>query len=130
MPSFSLGPGGGGLVGTFRYSVRDGQEEDHQRYLASELLPQIARTDGVAGCHLLRADQAASAVKTVEKNIRTEDNLIPPWIMLIEGWGDSEAFTELCDTQVARNEFTRAMLQPATLALYRLQATVAAGAPG
>lgn len=128
--ALSLGPGGGGLIGTVRYSVRDGQEEEHQRYLASKLLPQLAQTNGVAGCHLLRADQAASAVKTIEKNVRTEDNLIPPWIMLIEGWGDSEAFTELCDTQVARNEFTRAILQPATVALYRLQAAVAAGARG
>ena len=127
--ALSLGPGGGGLVGTFRYSVRAGEEENHQRYLASALLPQVAQSHGVAGCHLLRADEAASAVKTVEKNVRTEDNLIPPWIMLIEGWGDGEAFTELCERQLARSDFTRAMSLPATLALYRLQATAVAEAP-
>jgi hypothetical protein len=126
----TFGRAEGGLVGTFRYSVRDGHDDDHQRYLTSELLPQLARSAGVAGCHLLRADQAASAVKTVEKNVRSEDNLIPPWIVLIEGWGDSEPFTDLCQAQLAKNEFTKAMLQHATLALYRLQATVAAGARG
>ena len=117
-------------MGTFRYSVRDAREDERQRYVTSEMLPQIARTDGVAGCHLLRADQAASAVKTEEKSVRTEDNLIPPWIVLVEGWGDVEAFKELCDTLLSNNAFTQAMLQRAALGLYRLQATASAGARG
>jgi hypothetical protein len=35
----------------------------------------VLSTDGVAGCHLLRADLQRG--ETVEKNVRTEDNSSP-----------------------------------------------------
>lgn len=124
----SQGRSDGGLLGTFRYAVREGHEDEHRHYVCSEMLPQLAQSAGVAGCHLLCADEVASAVKTVEKNVRREDDLIPPWIVLLEGWADEDAFGELCRAQLKGSRFTEAMSQPPMLALYRLQATIVTGA--
>lgn len=122
----TLGRADGGLLGTFRYGVHDDQRAAHRNRLSTELLPEWAQRAGVAGCHLLCADEAASAVKTVEKSVRREDNLIPPWIVLLEGWGDEQAFAEFCRSQLESSMFTHAMSSLPTLSMYRLQAAVTA----
>jgi hypothetical protein len=122
----TLGRGDGGLIGTFRYAVRDESQVAHRSYAVSRLLPELAQSPGVAGCHLLCANHAASAVKTTEKNVRREDNLIPPWIVLLEGWGDEEAFSELCQSQLRNSDFTEAMSTSPMLTVYRIQATITA----
>ena len=44
----------------------------------------------MAGAHFLVADAEASAVKTTEQKVRTEQNRIPRWVILLEGWGDAK----------------------------------------
>ena len=69
--------------------------------MVDEVLPRVAQLPGIAGCHLLVADESASAVETAEKKVRAEKNLIPRWIVLVEGWGDVDPFMALCRDLVA-----------------------------
>jgi hypothetical protein len=116
----SFGEGQGGLVATLRYDVDPARAADHRRRLAQKTLPEIVAMRGVAGCHLLIADEAASAVETAEKRVRAEKNLIPRWIVLIESWGDVEPFGALCDELLGNAAFGDASAPP-DLGVYRLQ---------
>jgi hypothetical protein len=116
----SFGDGQGGLIATLRYDVADAHAAAHRRRLAAEMLPQLAQTRGIAGCHLLVADAEASAVETTEKKVRTEKNLVPRWIVLVESWDDIEAFRACCNDLLAGEWFADAVVPPA-LGIYRLQ---------
>ena len=116
----SFGEGQGGLIATFRYAVDDTRAQSHRQRMADEVLPGFAQLPGVAGCHLLIADEAASAVETVEKKVRAEKNLIPCWIVLIESWDDFETFKTLCRDIAQDPVFVDATSAPA-VSVYRLQ---------
>ncbi|MEP6678867.1 MAG: hypothetical protein ABJB78_06175 [Betaproteobacteria bacterium] len=116
----SFGAGNGGLVATLRYDVDAARADRHRRQLAQQTLAGLAEAPGVAGCHLLIADQAASAVETAEKRVRAEKNLIPRWIVLIESWGDVEPFRALCGEVLGDAAFADAAAPP-ELGIYRLQ---------
>lgn len=92
----SHGRGEGGFVGTFRYDVPDAGEQAHRTAMVDRILPALARTAGVAGVHLLRADVEASSVVNAEQRARGTANAIPRWILLVEGWGDRESFEAVC----------------------------------
>lgn len=114
----TYGEGHGGLMATLRYDVRAADAESHRSRMVEQALPPLSGKPGVAGCHLLIADEEASAVETVEKKVRAEKNLIPRWIVLIESWGDTEAFAALCSDFV--NDHVFAGIAP-SLNIYRLQ---------
>jgi hypothetical protein len=116
----SAGEGQGGLIATFRYAVDDARAAAHRARMIASVLPIIAAAPGIAGCHLLVADEAASAVETAEKKVRAEKNLIPGWILLIESWDDVEPFAAFCHAQLASGTFVDATDAPA-LGIYRLQ---------
>jgi hypothetical protein len=125
----SHGEGQGGLIATLRYDVAPAAAEAHLRRMTAQALPALARKPGVAGCHLLVADEAASAVETEERKARGETNLIPRWIVLVEGWGDAEPFAALC--REFAGDPVLADFAPA-LNVYRLQNSrgrLPAGAP-
>lgn len=113
----SVGDGQGGLIATFRYAVDDDVVARRQGALAQSVLPKLATEAGVSGCHWLVADEAASAVETAERRLRSEKNAIPRCILLVESWGDVEPFRALCRRIVADSLFGDA---PA-FGLYRLQ---------
>src|SRR5205814_5438331 len=73
-----------------------------------------------AGCHLLVADEAASAVETAERKVRNERILVPGWIVLVESWDDVEPFKQLCDELSGDEAFEDATTTP-ELGIYRLQ---------
>ena len=77
--------------------VPEDEAESHLARLRDEVLPGIARRPDVAGAHLLVADADASAVKTEEQKVRTEANVIPRWVLILESWGDEASFPALCD---------------------------------
>ncbi len=119
----SFGAGQGGLIATFRYAL-DSRDEGllasaHRRQMTDVALPGFCRLPDVAGAHLLVADEAASAIETTEKKVRTEKNTIPGWIVLIESWGDVEPFTRLC-SDIARDPVF-AEVSPPMVNIYRLQ---------
>jgi hypothetical protein len=116
----SLGEGQGGLIATFRYAVDDAVAASHRERTLASALPALAATPGVAGCHLLVADEAASAVETEEKKVRTEKNLIPRWILLIESWDDAKPFAAFCRAQLDTGMFAEAGSAP-VLGIYALQ---------
>lgn len=116
----SFGEGQGGLIATFRYSVDDRKAATHRTRLSQRVLPELASAAGVAGCHLLVADVRASAVETAEKKARPEANQIPGWILLVESWGDVDAFRAFCQALRAGYVFADAMAPPDT-GIYRLQ---------
>jgi hypothetical protein len=70
--AWSLGPGEGGLMMTFRFEVADGRDGEMMRLLIDGALPKLADRAGIAGAHLCLADRAASEVQTVEKRTRSE----------------------------------------------------------
>jgi hypothetical protein len=121
----SYGSGQGGLIATFRYALPEGADVEHRQRMANVVLRALSGRTDVAGCHLLVADEAASAVKTVERNVRAEDNKVPPWIVLVESWGDVPAFDALCSSMLA-DSFADAETVPA-LGIYRLQFAIDTG---
>jgi hypothetical protein len=116
----SFGDGQGGLIATLRYAVPDAHAERHRQRIAQQFLPELAATHGIAGCHLLVADGAASAVVTAEKRLRAEKNAVPRWIVLVEGWSDGAAFRATCGRLLGDAAFADAEAPP-TLGVYQLQ---------
>src|SRR5690606_27508971 len=93
----TFGSGCGGMIATWRYSVGDADASRHRSAMCERILPALAGRRGVAGVHLLIADISASAVKTAGQAVRSQANLIPGWIVLLEGWGDEADFLDLAD---------------------------------
>ena len=116
----TFGAGQGGLVATLRYGVPDERADLHRKRMTEQVLPQWADAAGIAGCHLLVADEVASAVETAEKRVRAEKNTIPRWIVLVEGWSDDAAFRASC-ADLATNAAFVAAAAPPDLGIYRLQ---------
>ena len=116
----SFGAGQGGLIATFRYAVDDARADTHRTRMTQTLLPALAARADIAGCHLLVADAEASAVKTAEQNLRSETNLVPRWVLLVESWSDIEPFAAQCDALLQEPALQDATEMPA-LAIYRLQ---------
>jgi len=115
------GDGDGGLMATFRYALDARAGEAHRRRI-SPLLAGLAREPGVAGVHLLVADEAASAIETAERKARAAGTDIPGWIVLVEGWGDGEPFAQRC-ARLAGDDLFREAQPGIAWALYRLQNT-------
>lgn len=120
----SYGHGSGGLIATWRYSVSEDDAAEHRRAMCERILPALAGRPGVAGAHLLIADISASAVKTAEQRVRSEANVIPGWVVLLEGWGDEDVFADLCEEALSDKVLSGAgAAGPAENGIFRLQAT-------
>lgn len=113
------GDGQGGLMATFRYAVEGDAIDRCRDLLAGSVLPSVAAEAGVAGCHVLVADAAASAVETAERRLRSGQNAIPRCILLVESWDDAEPFRMLCE-RIAADAHAGDGQGPA-LGVYRLQ---------
>jgi len=115
----SAGEGQGGLVATFRYDVDDAHAAAHRARMDGAVA-RLASSDGIAGCHLLIADAAASAVETAEKRARGEATEVPRWILLVESWDDAASFVAWCERLVASDAFAESKVRP-SWAAYQLQ---------
>ena len=81
-------------MATFRYALPASALAAHRERLVLRVVPETARAPGVAGCHWLVADEAASAVETAERKVRGEANQVPRWILLVESWDDEVPFVD------------------------------------
>lgn len=116
----SEGAGSGGLCATFRYDVGPTRASIH-RAAMKFVLRDLVRAHDIAGAHLLVADEDASAVETAERRARGgERNLIPRWIVLVESWGDADAFALACRRFRESAAFAEVSDVPQP-AIYRLQ---------
>jgi len=116
----SAGEGSGGTIATFRYDVPPAAAGAHRARMRG-VVGDIAGAAGVAGCHLLVADAAASAVETAERKARGgAPNRVPAWILLVEGWSDDGAFVDGCEARARSTAFHDALAAP-DWSVYRLQ---------
>ena len=115
----SRGDGEGGLIATYRYDIGGAHAAGH-RATMRDALDRLVDAPGVAGAHLLVADADASAIETAEKRARASGTEIPRWIVLVEGWGDADAFTALARS-FARDAAFGDAASPPDVAVYRLQ---------
>jgi hypothetical protein len=115
----SAGVGQGGLVATFRYDVDDARAAVHRSRMARSVA-EWAAEPGIAGCHLLVADAAASAVETAEKRARGEATEVPRWILLVESWDDTAPFIAWCERFAGGEAFADTAMPP-SWSVYRLQ---------
>ena len=89
----------GGLLATLRYDVPAGSVQEHIELLNRHRLPAIAAMAGVAGVHLLAADASGSSEPNAEELARGVANVVPRWVILLEGWGDEPLFMALARAQ-------------------------------
>jgi hypothetical protein len=113
------GAGEGGLIATVQYDVPADAATGHRSSMMQRI-EALASERGVAGAHFLIADTGASAVDTTERRARAEANQIPPWIVLVEWWGDESMLRERCARLVTEEVFAPAC-SPPSCSIYRLQ---------
>jgi hypothetical protein len=97
--ALSLGPGEGGLVMTWRHDVAAGRESGYREVLA-RALDEISKREGIVGAHLCIADRGASGIQTEEKRGRPQ-NLVPGWVVLVEGGAERAALEDACGSLLA-----------------------------
>lgn len=120
----TFGAGQGGIAATWRYDVAPARSAEHLEALSRMKLPGIAGQGFIAGAHLLIADEAASAVVNAEEKARGAANLVPRWIVIVEGWGDEGIFDAYCRQTLSDSVLKSAgAVGPIDFGLYRLQAT-------
>lgn len=119
--AYTHGEGEGGLVATFRYDVDPTHASSHRSRMHAAI-DRLVEANGVAGAHLLVADEAASAIETAEKKARAGGTEVPRWIVLVEGWGDAAAFDATARAFADGDAFRDAVRAP-DVAVYRLQNT-------
>ena len=113
----TAGPGAGGFMATLRFSVRQGEDIAAIAALTTGVAAAAA-APRVAGAHLCRTNEDASASRTTESRNRTDILAAPSWVLIVEA----------CDEQAARAGM-EAALKPASqhlgeataLGLYRFE---------
>lgn len=115
----------GGLVATARYDIAARSEARHARAVATDLIPGLIATPGVAAVHLLLADRAASGYVNAEQRTRGAANIVPAAALIIEGWGDEAPFAATVREQLALGRMLSLGVNNSTqLGFYRHQATI------
>jgi len=82
----------GGVVATLRYELDAGDDAAHRSRMIGSFVPRLAAEPGVAAVSFLEADRAASGYVNAEQRARGAPNMVPPFVLVVEGWGDEGAF--------------------------------------
>ena len=118
--AFTHGVGSGGVMLTLRFAIDPARRDGTVDALRRRVLPPLLYRKGVAGIHLCLADEAASAVETAERSAREATEVVPPWIVLIEG-------ISVPDVEGAADDLTPALAahgaQSVERGVYRLELT-------
>ncbi len=113
----------GGQVATIRYDVADSQAKAHVSDMTRDLIPSLSAVAGIAGVHLLVADEEASGERTAEQKARGGTNAVPRYALIVEGWGDDARFME--SVRVAVSAKTLGVPGSVNAGFYRHQLTLA-----
>ncbi|MBI4589210.1 MAG: hypothetical protein HY725_10255 [Candidatus Rokubacteria bacterium] len=116
----SLGRGMGGVLATLRLGPLPGREEELRAWLTGTSLPALVERPGLVGAHLCEADLSATRVPTEERKLRTQEDDIARWVVLVEGT-ESEAVEAACHDHLSPNALgRRGASGEIALSLYRL----------
>lgn len=115
----------GGLVATLRYDVDAGSEVADLTILEHQIMPRLAAEAGVAALSLLAADRVASGYVNAEQRARGAANLVPPIVLVVEGWADEASFVQAVELQLGSEARKKAGLSGiGQLGFYRHQLTI------
>jgi hypothetical protein len=115
----------GGLVATLRYDIDEANEPAHLDILHRQIMPALAGRAGIAVVSLLVADRPASGYVNAEQRARGAANLVPPIVLVVEGWADDSAFVALVNATLAPEAMQRHGLTGTTnLGIYAHQLTI------
>lgn len=119
------GIGQGALMATLRYEVTETEEPAHVDIFQKLVIPALFKSAGVCSVSLLLADRIASGYVNAEQRARGAANLVPPIVLLVEGWADPLAFSKLVQSNLANEALNRIGLTgSAILGIYTHQLTV------
>ena len=119
------GIGHGGLMATLRYDIDEAQAAAHLEAFQKIIVPSLASSPGIGSVSLLVADRAASGYVNAEQRARGAANLVPPIVLLVEGWANEDAFATLVHTALAPQALTQhALSGTSSLGVYSHQLTL------
>jgi len=95
------GLGQGGLMATLRYDIGEADEASHLDIFKQTIIPRLALSAGISSVSLLVADRVASGYVNAEQRARGAANLVPPIVLMVEGWADEDHFTKLLESNLA-----------------------------
>jgi hypothetical protein len=84
----SCGSGAGRFLQTIRFLPEPGREAHLHGILASEI-QSLAGQSGLCAAHLLITDRESSARPTREKSLRTTQDTVADWVLLVEGYTEA-----------------------------------------
>lgn len=115
----------GGLVATLRYDIDEANEPAHLDIFRLQIIPSLAERAGIAVVSLLVADRAASGYVNAEQRARGAANLVPPIVLVVEGWTDESDFVTQVNAVLAPDAMQRhALTGTANLGIYAHQVTI------
>ena len=119
------GLGQGGLMATLRYDIGEVDEALHLDIFKQTIIPRLAFSAGISSVSLLVADRVASGYVNAEQRARGAANLVPPIVLMVEGWADEDHFTKLLESNLAPEALAQIGLNGgAILGTYSHQLTV------
>ena len=119
------GLGQGGLMATLRYDIGETDEASHLDIFKQTIIPRLAFSAGISSVSLLVADRVASGYVNAEQRARGAANLVPPIVLMVEGWADEDHFTKLLESNLAPEALAQIGLNGgAILGTYSHQLTV------
>lgn len=116
----SLGQGFGGTLATIRFGPLAGQEDVLRAWLSGTTLPALIERPGLVGAHLAEADVDATRVPTEERKLRTQEDQVASWVILVEGIEPEGVETACRDHLSAQALGRRGAAGEIALGLYRL----------
>lgn len=117
--------GKGGLIATFCYDIGEVEEASHLDIFQKTIVPAIAGGKGICSVRLLVADRVASGYVNAEQRARGAANLVPPIVLMVEGWADEDNFAKLLKNNLAPQTLAQhGLTGSSTLGIYAHQLTI------
>lgn len=117
--------GQGGLIATLRYDIGEVEESAHLDIFQRNILPAITGSEGTCSASLLACDRVASGYVNAEQRVRGAANLVPPIVLIVEGWSDEANFADLLKSNLAPQTLAKhGLTGTSTLGIYAHQLTI------
>lgn len=118
--TLSLGQGIGGALATVRLGPLFGQEDEMRAWLTETALPGLMEQRGIVGAHFAEADLSATRVPTEERKLRTQEDEVIHWVVLVDG-AEPESVERACRDYLSEELFQQhGTPSQVTVNLYRL----------